>query len=75
MLLEASKRTQVVVTTHSPQLIDCFTSAPEDVLVCEKGFDNETTLRRFERDEVQVWIEEFTLGDIWQRGALGGTRW
>lgn len=45
--LKASNTTQIIATTHSAELVYCFSSEPEGVLVCEKGFDNETTFRRF----------------------------
>jgi len=36
LLIEASARTQVIITTHSTQLIEEFTDTPEAVIVCEK---------------------------------------
>ena len=72
MLVDASTRTQLVVTTHSPALIDCFTSDPESVIVCEKNLENETIFRRYGSSELESWLEDFTLGDVWQRGAIGG---
>lgn len=72
MLIEAATRTQLIVTTHSPALVDCFTSQPESVVVCEKNTENETIFRRYDADELEAWLEEYTLGDIWERGAIGG---
>jgi len=36
LLLDASTRTQLVVTTHSPTLVDSFTDHPEAILTCDK---------------------------------------
>jgi len=36
LLAEASTRTQLIVTTHSPTLIDALSDQPESVIVCER---------------------------------------
>lgn len=36
LLIRASRRTQLIVTTHSEILVDAFTETPEHVLICEK---------------------------------------
>jgi len=71
---EASQRTQLIVTTHSDILVSAFSDMPEAVLVCEKDEDG-THFRRLEAERLKVWLEEYTLGEAWLRGAIGGTRW
>jgi predicted ATPase len=70
----ASERTQVVVTTHSTQLVDAFTDQPEAILVCEKP-ESGTQFRRLEADRLRPWLEQYRLGAVWTSGELGGTRW
>ena len=48
LLLEASERCQLIVTTHSEVLVDALTDSPESILVCEKPKDR-TEMRRLER--------------------------
>lgn len=74
-LVDASERTQLIVTTHSEALIDALSHRPEDVLVCERDFDNGTQFRRLDRDQLSAWLERYTLGALWRKGELGGTRW
>lgn len=74
LLHEASERTQLVVTTHSPILIDALSETPECILVCERDADG-TQLRRLDREQLEPWLEKFELGQLWTRGDLGGTRW
>jgi predicted ATPase len=74
-LVEASERTQLIVTTHSEALIDALSQRPEDVLVCERDFDNGTQFRRLDRDQLSTWLERYTLGALSRKGELGGTRW
>jgi len=74
LLIDASHRTQLVVTTHSDVLVDELTEQPESVVVCEKD-EGSTTMRRLERSELKNWLEKYRLGELWTRGELGGTRW
>ena len=47
LLIKASQRTQLVVTTHSTGLIDALSEYPSSVVVCEKG-DGESIFERLE---------------------------
>jgi len=79
LLVEASHNTQLVITTHSDILVDALSETPEAVVVCEKH-QGSTNLRRLDADEMRPWIEQYrqgqcSLGQLWTRGELGGTRW
>ncbi len=74
LLVEASKRTQLIVTTHSDILIDAMTERPESVVVCEKH-NGQTQMTRLSAPDLSVWLEKYRLGELWTRGDLGGTRW
>lgn len=74
LLVEASERTQLIVTTHSEILVDAMTEHPESVVVCEKH-NGQTEMRRLSADDLSVWLEKYQLGQLWMRGDLGGTRW
>ena len=74
MLKEASQRTQIIVTTHSDLLVSKFSDTPEAVVVCERT-PTGTTLKRLEAAALETWLEEYSLGEVWMRGGIGGTRW
>lgn len=74
LLVAASERTQLVVTTHSDVLVDALTSQPESVIVCEK-VDGESQFRRLDADQLKEWLEKYTLGQLWSMGEIGGNRW
>lgn len=74
LLLEASERTQLVVTTHSDILVDALTESPETVVVCEKN-GGCTRLERLDSDRLKPWLGKYRLGDLWTQGEIGGTRW
>jgi predicted ATPase len=75
LLRDASQRTQLIVTTHSRDLIDQFTDEPESVVVCERGFDSATQMSRLSKPDLEEWLERYTLGQLWEKGEIGGTRW
>ena len=74
LLRETSSRTQLIVTTHSDILVDCFNDCPESVLVCEKQASG-TQIRRLDPLALQEWMQNYSLGDLWRQGQLGGNRW
>ncbi len=74
LLREASKQTQLIVTTHSDVLVDALTDTPEAVVVCEKR-DGASSMRRLDRGDLSAWLEKYSLGQLWTRGDIGGTRW
>ena len=74
LLREASTRTQLVVTTHSPALVDAFSDDPESVCVSEK-VDDSTVIRRLSRQDLSVWLKDYSLGKLWTSGQIGGNRW
>jgi predicted ATPase len=75
LLVEASSRTQIIVTTHSDILVDSLTESPDSVIVCDKT-EQGTSLRRLDAPELKEWLTEYGgLGELWRRGHLGGNRW
>jgi predicted ATPase len=75
LLVEASARMQLVVTTHSPALVDALTAQPESVVVCERDFDGFTQFRRLKSADLDEWLDRYSLGHLWQKGEIGGNRW
>ena len=75
LLISASKRTQLIVTTHSKHLIDELWEDPESVVVCERDFDAGSEFKRLSADKLAKWLERYELGDLWEIGEIGGKRW
>ncbi len=73
LLIEASQRTQIIVTTHSDILVDAMTEIPESVVVCEKK-EGKTSMVRLNKEELAVWFDYYRLGQLWTCGEIGGTR-
>lgn len=72
MLIEASQRTQLIVTTHSDALVSAL--SPESVLICDRD-DRGSHLNRLDGDRLKKWLENYSLGDLWRMGEIGGNRW
>ena len=70
LLVDASTRTQLIVTTHSDALISALTDHADSVLVCEHR--GGTVLRRIDAQKLTHWLERYRLGEIWRIGELGG---
>ena len=69
MLEAASHRVQVLLATQSVTLLNNF--APKDVLVANND-GMRTTFDRLDEQELEVWLQEFSLGELWEKNVLGG---
>ena len=74
LLIAASRRTQLIITTHSKDMVDNFSECPSSVVVCEK-YEGESEFQRLEPKYLTKWLEEYSLGKMWSAGDLGGNRW
>lgn len=75
LMIETSQRTQLIVTTHSDILVSAFSDVPEAVMVCEYDEENGTQFRRLDEENLKEWLNEYSLGELWLKGEIGGTRW
>lgn len=60
---------QVIVSTQSSLLLDHF--QPEDVLVADRVEGN-TQFTRLESSNLEKWLDEYSLGQLWEKNTLGG---
>lgn len=74
LLIDASQRTQLIVTTHSETLVSRLSEIPEAVVVCERD-ERGTNLRRLEPEKLRAWLDKYMLGELWRMGEIGGNRW
>lgn len=74
LLIAASERTQLIVTTHSDILVDAMTERADAVIICEKH-NGCTEMKRLSNTDLAVWLEKYRLGQLWIDGQLGGKRW
>lgn len=70
LLVEASQRMQLVVTTHSDALVSALTNQPAAIVACERPGAG-TVLRRLDPEKLASWLDDYRLGDLWRMGELG----
>jgi predicted ATPase len=71
LLVQASRKTQIIVATHSSSLIREL--EPKHVVVAD--FEDESESLHFRRAsdlDLTEWLKKFTLDQLWQMGELGG---
>ncbi|SHJ86761.1 Predicted ATPase [Nocardiopsis flavescens] len=69
MVRAAAVDSQIVIATQSVTLIDQV--ALEDLVVVEREA-GASTFRRPVAEELRMWLEEYSLGELWQKNLLGG---
>lgn len=74
MIVDASVKTQLIVTTHSEHLLTALQDDFDALFAFDAGLVG-SIVRRFTPDEYKGWREEHTLGELWTSGELGGNRW
>lgn len=67
--VEASKRAQVILTTHSPQFLDAFGTTRPTTTVA-KWANGETTLQTLRDEDLSYWLQEYSLGNLFRSGEL-----
>ncbi|MDE2787678.1 MAG: AAA family ATPase [Chloroflexota bacterium] len=60
---------QVIMATQSPTLLDHF--EPEDVIVANR-VNGEASFERLDAERLAVWLEDYSLGQLWEQNELGG---
>lgn len=69
LMRQAAVDTQVIVSTQSSLLVDHF--EPEDVVVADR-VDGGTQFTRLESSKLAAWLEDYSLGQLWEKNELGG---
>lgn len=69
LIESAAQETQVIVATQSPALIDYFSI--EDIVVVNRK-DGASTFERLKEEDFNVWLEEYTIGELWSKNVIDG---
>ena len=69
LLQSAAKQTQVIVATQSVTLVNQFN--PQDIVVVDRE-DGQSVFKRLPEQAVESWLDEYGLGDLWEKNILGG---
>jgi predicted ATPase len=66
---KASHNAQVLISTQSSAFLDNF--EPEDIIVVERK-GKESTFVRPDPSALESWLEEYSLGEVWEKNVIGG---
>lgn len=58
---------QIIMATQSTDLISNFT--PEDILTVDQK-DGQTKFNRLSKEHLDLWLEDYSLGDLWKRNII-----
>jgi len=65
----AARRTQIIVATQSPLLIDQF--GIEDIIVVNRQND-QSVFERLSKDSFDKWLEDYSVGELWTKNVIQG---
>ena len=65
----SQKGTQVIIATQSSDLVSYFT--PDDILTVDM-VNGESQFKRLIKDDLNVWMQDYSLGDLWKRSIISG---
>ncbi|MCP4129573.1 MAG: AAA family ATPase [bacterium] len=69
LLRSASVDSQVIVSTQSVTLVNHF--APQDIIIVDKK-ENHSVFERPTSETVDAWIDDYSLGELWEKNVIGG---
>jgi len=69
LMKAAATRTQIVVATQSVTLVNHF--EPKDIVVVEQQ-SGRSLFRRLSDAETSDWLDDYGVGDLWEKNLLGG---
>jgi predicted ATPase len=64
---EASQRTQIILSTHSPQLLDRL---PAESLLVVEQHAGVSTIKPLDFEAIQLWLEDYAPGYLWTNTTL-----
>lgn len=69
LIRDAADRTQLIVSTQSPTLLNHF--APPEVIVIDRA-EGASRFRRLDTESLAEWLNDFTLGELWHKNVFDG---
>lgn len=69
LMREATERTQLIVATHSDRFVRFL--KPEELIICDMSKDGGSTLTRGSDLDLEAWLDDYSLDELWSLGRLG----
>jgi predicted ATPase len=69
----ASNKTQLIISTQSVNLVDCFET--NDIVTVDRSIiENQSIFKRLDENKLKGWLEEHTLGELWERNIINSAQ-
>ena len=69
LISKASTKSQVIISTQSVNLVDNFET---DEIITVDREDNASVFNRLESQNLNSWLSDYTIGDLWQKNVIKG---
>jgi predicted ATPase len=69
LIESTSKKTQLIVSTQSPSLVDYF--EPEDIIIVNRS-KGASLFKRLNKKALSDWLEEYSMGELWRKNIITG---
>ncbi|MEN8218907.1 MAG: AAA family ATPase [Pseudomonadota bacterium] len=69
LIESTSKKTQLIVSTQSPSLVDYF--EPKDIIIVNRR-KGASVFKRLNKRELSEWLEDYSMGDLWRKNIISG---
>ncbi|PID27118.1 MAG: recombinase RecF [Candidatus Cloacimonadota bacterium] len=70
LIQASSNRTQIIISTQSPALIDHFSI--EDIIVVNRE-NGASIFKRLEEKDFKIWLESYSIGELWSKDIISGS--
>lgn len=71
MIKKASFNSQIILSTQSTNLVNCF--EPKNIVVVDRE-GGQSVFKRLSNEELSIWLNEYeySLSDMWEKNLIGG---
>jgi predicted ATPase len=70
LLKMATTKSQIILSTQSVNLLEHF--EPENIIVVDRA-QQQSVFKRLHSADLEQWIEDYNLGELWRKNIIGGT--
>jgi len=69
MIKKASVQSQIIIATQSVNLVNEFSA--DDIIVANRE-NNQTVFKRQSEESLKNWLEDYSIGELWEKNVIGG---
>lgn len=71
LVKRASKKSQIILSTQSTNLVNCF--EVDDIIVVDRE-DNQSVFKHLANENLSTWLDDYnySISDLWEKNLIGG---